>query len=107
MAGALEVSGDIAAAATALSGLLLVFLGSIAASYDSFDAESKPFVRARYKGRAIRAAVGFFATLVAVVTAIIGKWLANECLVVLSVVALFVSLAVITRAVILIVKDID
>ena len=107
MAGVLGVSGDIAAAATALSGLLVVFLGSIVASYDGFDPTSKAAVRQRFKDRAKLGAIGFFASLAAAVSALVGKWLDCPWFVVFAFLSLIVSLLVISRAVILMIKDIN
>jgi hypothetical protein len=102
----LEVAGDIAAAATALSGLLLVFLGAIANSFDSFEATSQRAVRKKYALRAWLVFVGFVASLIAASTAIAGKWNGTPWLVCVSAAALGASLLVILIAASLTAKDI-
>jgi hypothetical protein len=49
---AVEVSGDVVSASTALAGLILVFLGATSTSYDSYQATERGAVRSRYQRRA-------------------------------------------------------
>lgn len=42
---AIEIAGDIVASGTALAGLLLVFMGAASASFQTYDAQSKPDVK--------------------------------------------------------------
>lgn len=72
-----DASGDIAAASTALGGLLLVFIGAIAAGYASYDAEAQDVVRGRFRTRAWAGFTGFFLALLAAGSALVGKVL--EC----------------------------
>jgi hypothetical protein len=44
-----DVAGDRFSGASALAGLILVFLGGVLSSYDSFDTDAKFAVRARYR----------------------------------------------------------
>jgi len=106
MSGALDVAGDIASASTALGGLLLVFLGAVANSFDSFDPVSQRAVLKKYSRRAWTVVAGFLATLVAASTSILGKWLASPVLVGISAAALGLSLLVILVAALMTTKDI-
>jgi len=87
--GAIEVSGDIAAAAGALAGLILVYLGTVIASFSSFEPTERRTVKARHLGRAWFAFVGLILCLVAVALALLAKWLGIGCM---SVGALFILL---------------
>lgn len=107
MAGALDVAGDIASASTALGGLLLVFMGSIANSYESFDPASRRAVKQKFSRRVNLVAVGFGAALIATVAALLGKWIATPWLVVIAGASLLVSLLVISVAASLTVMDVS
>jgi hypothetical protein len=77
---AIEVSGDVVAAATTLAGLVLVFLGATVSSFESYDPIQRgPTLRTRYKRRAWFTFVGFVLSLLASVSALLGKWLGLEC----------------------------
>jgi hypothetical protein len=96
---ALEVSGDIVAAATALAGLVLVFLGATSTSYESYPSIMKDTrVRARFRRRAWFGFTGFVLALLAVGLALIAKWLhcewaANWALAFFAVALIWVSAA--------------
>lgn len=96
MAAAIDVASDICAASAALSGLLLVFLGAVANSYDSFPSESQQAVVKKYAARGWLIAIGFFASLFSMVTSLLGKWLDVPCLVYAAAGALILSLLVIS-----------
>ena len=51
MSGVVEVGGDISAAATALAGLLLVFLGAIAVAFEGYQPQERNPIRGRYQRR--------------------------------------------------------
>ena len=68
-----DVSGDIAAAATALAGLILVYLGALAASYSAYDAEFQSAVRPSYRRHAWLAFWGLVVGLVAAAMALIAE----------------------------------
>ncbi|MBV5271133.1 MAG: hypothetical protein JZU55_16055, partial [Afipia sp.] len=65
MPSAVELGGDISAAATSLAGLLLVFLGAISTTFDTYQAQEKNAVRGRYQRRAWFAFTGFVLALLA------------------------------------------
>ena len=90
--GALSLSGDVIAAGTALAGLILVYLGSVAAGYASFETTQQPSVRSAYQRRAWFAVTGIILSIAASGTAIAAKWLANVCIAGASVVTLALAL---------------
>lgn len=98
MAAATEVAGDVLQAATALGGLLLVFIGAVAAGFDSYDKASQASVRAKYQRRGWLAFVGFFLALVSAGLALAGKWATNSCLVIGAVVCLGFAFVAVTAA---------
>jgi uncharacterized membrane protein YiaA len=89
---AVEVSGDVVSASTALAGLILVFLGATSTSYDSYQATERGAVRSRYQRRAWFAFTGFALALLSVLLALIGKWLHQECAAVAAMVIFVVAL---------------
>ncbi len=91
MESAVDVGGDVAAAATALAGLLLVFMGAILASFDGYEKREQKAVVVRYRRRAGFALVGFLLALISAATALVGKWLEIPCLILSSLALLFVS----------------
>jgi hypothetical protein len=90
MAG-LDVVGDVVGAATALAGLILVYLGSIAASFGSFTVEQRDAVLRPHQWRAWAAFSGFVVALLAAVCAIIAHWTKCEGLANFAVIALFLA----------------
>jgi hypothetical protein len=92
MPSALSVAGDVAGSATALAGLILVFLGAISTSFDSYGKQEQGSVRSRYQQRGWFAFVGFALALASAFLALLAKWLSNECAAIASLVLLFVAL---------------
>ena len=78
MAGAIEVGGDVSAAAAALAGLLLVFLGGLSTAFDSYEKAEQGAVCWRYQRRAWFAVIGFALAILAAGLGISGKWLHQE-----------------------------
>ena len=56
-----EIARDMLAAASTLTGLLIVFLGGIVARYESMDDEKKRIFRRSYRLRGTLAFIGFLA----------------------------------------------
>ena len=77
MAAWVGSAGDVASAATALGGLLLVFIGSVASGFDSYKPEDRGAVRAKFFRKGVFAFAGFVLALVAAVLALAGKL--TEC----------------------------
>ena len=79
MAGALEVSGDLIAAAATLAGLVLVFIGATSTSYEGYPAEMRDrALRKRFRRRAWFGFTGFALSVVAAFLALVGKWFHQE-----------------------------
>ena len=76
---------------TALAGLILVFLGGLLNSYDSYDAQAKNAVKKRYQVRAWLALFGFASSLAAAVLAFLANWRATGLLIVGSTATLGIS----------------
>ncbi|MGM9487774.1 hypothetical protein [Ideonella sp. YS5] len=91
-------AGDIAAASTALGGLLLVFIGAISNSFDSFDKTAQRAVKAKFLLRGILALLGFMFSLLATGFALAGKLMEVNCLVIVSVVCLGLALLAVAIA---------
>ncbi len=70
----LDVSGDVVGAASALAGLVLVFLGATSASYKSYDPLLRvKNIRARFRWRAWFGFIGLCLALLTVALALYGK----------------------------------
>ena len=63
MPSAISVAGDGAASATVLAGLILVFLGAIATSCNSYAKQEQGAIRGRYQRHAWFTFVGFVLAL--------------------------------------------
>jgi hypothetical protein len=99
--GAVTIAGEIAGAATALAGLILVFLGATAASFGGYEKTAQKTVRSRYQQQGWSALLGLIFALAATFFALIAKWNVHEGLAVtafilLVVAAVFVAAAAIT-----------
>lgn len=101
MAQWIGASGDLASAATALGGLLLVFIGSVSTGYGAYDATQQAAVRRAFLLRGLLAFLGFLLSLAASVLALAGKVTERECLVITSAGCLgFALLCVLAAAVV-------
>jgi hypothetical protein len=78
---------------TALAGLILVFLGGVLASFDSYAAADKNAVRKKYRTRAWLAILGFGSSLLAAVFALVANWHATSAMIICSIIALGLSFA--------------
>ena len=92
MASSLSIAGEVSGAAAALAGLILVFLGSISTSFDSYQKAEQSAVRGRYQKRAWFAFIGFVFALLSSALALVGKWGNYECLGLVAIVLLMVAL---------------
>ena len=82
MAKAVEVAGDIAAAGSAVSGLILVYVGALSASYGAFQPQERKAVLGSYQKRAWFAFIGLILFLFSVTLSLFGKWLELDCAIV-------------------------
>jgi uncharacterized membrane protein len=87
------VSEEVVGAATALAGLILIYIGSQVASYGSYNAQEQKTVKGRFQARAWIAFVGFVLALLAAALGITGKWLGSACTSNVSVWALLAAFA--------------
>jgi hypothetical protein len=94
MASAIDVGGDIGASATALAGLLLVFLGFAVTSFEGYSKQEQGAVRPRYQRRAWLAFAGFGVSVLAAIFGILGKWLQVNCLAVTGVALFLLAIGV-------------
>jgi hypothetical protein len=106
MASAIDVAGDITAAATALAGLLLVFLGVVTSGFESYSADAKDAVLAKFRRRGWLAFGGFVFALLSAAFSLAGKWTSQPCLVVIAIICLASSFVVATMAALLNMTDI-
>lgn len=103
---AIAVASEVAGSATALAGLILVFLGAISASFSSYDKQGQSAVRGRFQWRAWFAFVGFVLCLLAASFALLGKWLSNDCAAFAGLVLLVVALVWVLLAALAAVREI-
>ena len=80
--------GQIFAGGTALAGLVLVFLGSVLASYDSFEPTARRAIKSKYQWRAWLAFAGFAFSLIAAACGLIGLIIGPSTCLVLGIIAL-------------------
>jgi hypothetical protein len=80
MPSAVNVAGDVIVAATALGGFIFVYLGAIAASFDTFEKIEKASVRAKFQMRGWLGFVGFVLALLSAALALLTEWLQQACL---------------------------
>lgn len=88
----IEVAADVVAAGSALAGLILVYLGSVSASFASFDAAARRSVLPTHQRRVWFSFVGIVFCLWSVGLAIFGKWLDIPCMIVAAIVLLSAGL---------------
>ena len=103
---AVSVAGDLVAAATALAGLVLVFLGGIATSFDRYDKQQQASVRGSYQRRAWFAFVGFVLALSSAALALAARGFSNACVAVTAAALLMFAFVWVIVAAIVAVRDI-
>ena len=73
----IAVADDVVTAGTALSGLILIYVGSLVTKFESYAAEEQGAIKARLQSRAWIAFAGMGFSLLAAALAVIGKWTQN------------------------------
>ena len=68
------------AGGAALAGLILVYLGSVATSYASYERPQQGTVRASFQRRAWFGVIGVVLAISAAGFSVLGKWLSHVCL---------------------------
>jgi len=89
-----DVAGDIAAAGTALAGLILVFMGAVSGGFGSYSATQQDSVRTKYRIKIWFSFLGFLASIASATLALIGKSYDSNHLILPSLHLLFVALAI-------------
>jgi hypothetical protein len=77
---AIDIASDVVTGATALAGLMLVYLGAVGSAFASFVKTDQNAVRRRYQVRGWFAFVGIILAILAAGFALIGKWSGNVCI---------------------------
>lgn len=85
---------QVVSASSALAGLLLVFLGTIASAVDTRSEDQRAFVAPLYRRRARWAVAGFIASLASLTLAFAAQLCTSEATGWLAIVLFFVSLAI-------------
>ena len=101
----MAIAGVIVGAGTALAGLILVFLGGIFTSYESYDADQQTAVRSKYILRASLALAGFITALLAAGFGLAAHWLCPCSLVYGGAILLSVAFVLILVVAIMAVRD--
>lgn len=87
----ISIVSEIVASAAALAGLILVYLGSLVSSYNSFQPQERKTVKGNYQKRAWVAFAGILLALTAAALGLLGKWLPNECMADAATIILLIS----------------
>lgn len=106
-----SVMSDIAAAASALAGLILVYLGAVAVRYETLDPKDQTSARDVYRRHARRAFRGIVIALVAAIAALTAKSLKSEpyatMIAAIAVLALLISFFIAVMAAYWILRSLD
>ena len=89
-----SVTSDIVNAATALAGLILVYLGAVSVRYETLDPKDQASARDRYRLHARRAFRGIVIALVAAVAALTAEALKSEPYATIIAVVAFIALLI-------------
>lgn len=103
----IAVAGEVVGASTALAGLILVYMGSLATGFGAFQPQEQKSVRGRYLTRAWIAFVGMAFALTAAALGVLGKWFASECIANASVIFLLIAFIWGVVIAVLTVREID
>jgi hypothetical protein len=87
-----ELGGDVVAGATALAGLILVYIGSVAVGYGTYERQAQATVRSSFQFRAWFAFAGMTLAILAGMLGLVGKWLHNSCVAAAAIILLLLAL---------------
>jgi len=104
MPSAIPITPDVIVAATALAGLIFVYLGAAVTGFDGHTKNEQHAARAHYRRRVWLASVGFILSLVSVFAALLAEWFGLAYLAVASIVCLFVAFMVVLLIVMITVR---
>src|SRR5262245_16402126 len=93
-----HIADELLTASTALSGLILVFIGNAANGYDSYDATQQGAVRGKYQRQGWLGFSGFLAALLSALLALFYNWAQVACIVYGSATLFLISLVVVCVA---------
>jgi hypothetical protein len=93
-----DIAGDVAAASSALAGLLLVFLGATQTAFEAYEKSAQKSVLAKFRRKAWLAFAGFVLSLIALASSLLGKRFENDCLIELSLASLLLGVVVVLSA---------
>jgi len=91
---------------SALSGLILIFLGGLLETYDRFDAQQKSAIRKKYRRRAVICYVGFLFSVLSALTALALTRFPLPFLEALSLAAILISFGFVVALATLAVKEV-
>ena len=92
MVDSIGIAGDVITGATALAGLILVYLGSVASGFAGFEREQQRTIKSSFQ---LRVWFGFGGMVVAIFSAalaLVGKSVNNGCIVAAAIALLFIAL---------------
>jgi hypothetical protein len=84
MGDSIGIAGDVITGATALAGLILVYLGSVASSFAAFEREQQTTIKSTFQLRAWFGFAGMVVAIISAALALAGKWANNDCIVTLA-----------------------
>jgi hypothetical protein len=74
MTSSVELTGDVVTGATALGGLILVYLGGVVTSFASYDRAAQTSVKRKHQIRAWFAVAALILSMLSAAFALMGKW---------------------------------
>jgi len=89
----IDIAGDVVAGGTALAGLVLVYIGGVAANYSTFDTDAKPAIRFRYRVKVWFAVAGVVLSIAAAALGLVAKWQGSNCAANVAIIALLLGMA--------------
>jgi len=87
-----EMAGDIIAGSTAFAGLIIVYVGSVATAYSSYEKQEQKSVRAKFRRRAGIAGIGVGLAAASAALALLGKWADSNWMVGLAAILMVITL---------------
>lgn len=106
MPSAVSIMGEVASAATALAGLVLVFLGTTVNAFNSYQKAEQASIRSKYQARAWTAFICFLLSILSAALALMAKWLSHDCTAFFSLALLTAAMALVVAAAVSAVREI-